>query len=85
MIITDVWRAMKLGEEIGNPRKWKRSQQTATALSVLIGIGLKYAMPDTVIAPDMLEMAGNLVLFGAILLNYFGNIITTRKLGIPEK
>jgi hypothetical protein len=84
-MILDFFKAMRLGEEVGNPAKWKRNQNKAIALAGLVVLGLKYAMPDTVIPDDIVNMISTVIFYIVLIANYFITIATTKKIGLTTE
>jgi hypothetical protein len=41
-LMLDLMRLMKLGEEVGNPRLWKKGQVAMNALAGMLLIGISY-------------------------------------------
>jgi hypothetical protein len=84
----DVSKALKAGEEISNPERWKENQQTVNSLYlILLGIvavvRLKY--PELMFPDEYLVLIAGA---GASFLAAFNRImtaITTKKIGIMSR
>jgi hypothetical protein len=83
--ILDLMKAMKLGEEVGNPRKWKKGQIKMNALAGLLLIGISYLpIPPEYITPEVVDMLCDAIVGIVLLFNGILTVVHTRKLGVTE-
>lgn len=84
-LIPKALAALKAGQEIGNPRAWKKGQNLVNSCAVIITFGvavLRYYWPDLLVSDEqIIEMASA----AAIVLGLINQFITTassKKMGV---
>ena len=85
MIITEIMRAMKAGEEVGNPAAWKDVQKTTNNVYVILVTVvslLRFKYPNAVIPDDVLLGVAGVVTGLLGLFNTIVTAISTKKIGL---
>ena len=88
MILTDAWRALKAGEELGNAESWKNRQATASAVAAVLGLVVvllpKIGLKIDISGGDIATIAGGIaVVLG--MLNSYLTTATSKRVGLPSK
>jgi uncharacterized membrane protein YkvA (DUF1232 family) len=83
------WKAMKAGEILANPEKWKNKQTLINAIAAVVSFAV-LLLPIDMAPDDVILLSGSL----ATILGLFNSYITTAtstkvglktKVGIPNK
>lgn len=83
--IIDFTKAVKLGEEVGNPLQWKKGQIKMNALTGLIYLGTQYLPPEyaTIIGgPEVVDAISNAIVGAVLLVNMLLTVVHSKKLGL---
>ena len=88
MLLTQIWQAMKAGEELENSASWKNKQATSSSIVAVIGLGitvLGYTGHKIEASnEDLMAIAGGIaVILG--LCNSVATIATSKKVGLPSR
>lgn len=87
-LILDMMKVMKLGEEVGNPRLWKKGQVSMNALAGLLLIGLSYLPIPPEYAEFFTEDVINYICDGIVGVVLFINALLvfahSKKIGITR-
>lgn len=81
-------KVLELGQEVGDPRKWKHNQIYIGKISALIAsilVLLKYFFPDMVVSEGFADSAAVAVIGLASFINMVLTIITSKKVGRKPK
>ncbi len=82
-LMLDFLKAMKLGEEVGNPLKWKKGQIKMTALAGLLWIGMPYLqIPPEYITEETIDLICDFIVGLVLLLNGLLVLVHSKKIGI---
>jgi hypothetical protein len=65
-MIADLFKALKYGEELKDPARWKKGQLSITAIGGLIIIAMRFIAPDYDMPEEMVNTISEAV--GAVLI-----------------
>lgn len=88
MILSDIWRALRAGEELENSATWKNRQAAISAITAVLGlvvailpkIGVKIELSHD----DIVAVAGGIAALGGMLSTYF-TAATSKRVGLPSQ
>lgn len=80
MIIADLWNAVKFGEQLDSPEKWKRGQLLSNAVGGLILIVVNHLPPEYKMTPDMIQAANEVISGILILINGYITKASSNKI-----
>ncbi len=85
MIIGDMLRAAKLGNELSDPAKWKRGQKLTNRVVLFLGailalVRVKY--PEVLISDETLMSLAGIVGGVLVVINDYLTTATTKKIGL---
>jgi len=88
MKLTMFWNALRAGETLTDPKKWKDRQDTVNAVAAALGLLLwivgKAGLPLEISGDDLAVVAGGVaVVLGAV--NAYLTTATTEKKGFASK
>jgi hypothetical protein len=79
MIIFDLFKALKAGEEISNPASWKSGTMLLTCVGVIVAQAFKIFAPDYNIEQDLIDTITQSIYNGLIAINLFMTKATSKK------
>lgn len=77
--------ALKAGEELTNPEKWKKGQQMTNMVGgVLAGVAavIRWKFPDVPIPAEFLDLITEAVVAALVASNVYFTAATTTKIGL---
>jgi len=83
-MISEIFTALKAGEELKDPAKWKNRQVVINQVgAVVAGVVafLKWKYPDVIIPEELKDMVIQTVGGGLVVVNYYLTVATTKKIG----
>lgn len=81
-MITELIKAIQAGQELSNPAKWKRGQELANLVGIIVSGAielLRYFFPNTIIPEGIAEHITEGIVFGLIMVNLYLTRATTKK------
>ena len=87
-MITQLFAALKAGQELKNPAQWKRGQQLTNLVGALITglvMLLKYKYPDAPIPPGLQETVVEIVCAVLIVVNMYLTPASSKKIAASGK
>ena len=87
-MITQLFAALKAGQELKNPAQWKRGQQLTNLVGALIA-GLvmlfKYKFPELPIPPGLQETVVEIVCAVLVIINLYLTPASSKKIAVSGK
>jgi uncharacterized membrane protein len=82
-MLIKAWKAMRAGEILANPEKWKNRQALINALAAILSFGV-LVTPLDIEPQDIILLAGALATILG-LVNSYMTVATSEKVGLPNK
>lgn len=82
MILMDLLKAMKAGEELKDPAKWKKNQETTNLVGlVLAGIFavIRWKFPEFPLPEGVIDYATEIIVSALVIINLYLTRATTKK------
>lgn len=86
--LSAILTALKTGEELKDPAKWKNVQNTANTVGIVLAssaVVLKYQWPEFMISDEQLIALSAVVANILFIINRYLTTATTKKIGIGGK
>ena len=78
-MLMDLFKAVRYGEELKDPAKWKKGQLLTNAVGGLLYIGLKYLAPDFEMPPGVIETATEGIIAVLVCINLYITKSSSKK------
>jgi hypothetical protein len=79
MIIFDLFKALKAGEEIANPAAWKKGTILTSAIGIIVGTAFKILAPNFDVPPDLTNIIVEALAAILVGINIFMTKVTSKK------
>lgn len=79
MIIFDLFKALKAGEEIANPAAWKKGTMLTSSLGVLVAVAFKLFAPDFSVSEELTNTIIEALAAVLVAINIFMTKATSKK------
>jgi hypothetical protein len=80
MILLDLLKAARYGDELKDPASWKKGQLLTNAVGGLILLAIKYAAPEYSMPPEMLSTATEAMIAIMVGINLYITKASSKKI-----
>jgi len=84
-MLGDLIRALKAGQQLRDPARWKRGQQLTNAVGALvlavIGV-IRWQFPDVNMPAELAEEITQIIVTVLVIINLYLTPATSRKIGV---
>lgn len=84
-IAKDALKALKTGNELKNPSKWKKTQVLATAIGTILILVLKYVVPDLTLPAGLIDDISSGIIGLVVSSNMYLTVATSKKVSITMR
>lgn len=80
MFVLDIFKALKIGCELSEPAKWKKTQWLTTIVGSALALTLKYVDPDGIVTPEMQQNLIEGICYFLVVINIYFTKATSKKI-----
>ena len=79
-MLMDLFKAVRYGEELKDPAKWKKGQLLTNAVGGLLVIAMRYIVPEYDLQPEMVDAATEAIVGVLVCLNLYITKASSKKI-----